>query len=80
MYQHTTIIIKALEDGVIVLFSSGENAESFPPERLDNGEVLVLPVPERHPAIRIRGHAEVYTPEHIVEAESSLVIGGRSQA
>ena len=79
MYQHTTIVIKALEDGVIVLFSSADNSENTPPERLDCGEVLVLPMPERHPAIRIRGRAEIYTPEHVVEAESSLVIGGRSQ-
>jgi len=79
MNQHCMIIIKALEDGVMVLFSSVEGTECSPPERLDNGEVLLLPIPDRYPGIRIRGHAHVFAPDHIVEAESGLVIGGRSQ-
>jgi hypothetical protein len=77
MSQQPTIIIKALEDGVIVLFSIPE-IESYPPERMDKGEVLLLPMPDKYPGIRIRGHAQVYTPDHIVEAESGLVIGGHS--
>ena len=77
MNTHTIIIVKAIEDGVIVLFPAEENTECPPPERLDKGEVLVLPGAERHPGIRIRGHAEVYTPDHMVESESGLVIGGR---
>jgi hypothetical protein len=77
MSQQPIVIIKALEDGVIVLFSIPE-IESCPPERMDKGEVLVLPMPDKHPGIRVRGRAQVYTPEHIVESESGLVIGGHS--
>jgi hypothetical protein len=79
MYQYPPIVIKALEDGVIVLFCGLESENCAPPERLDKGEVLILPTPDRHPCIRIRGHAQVYTPDHIVESESGLVIGGRSK-
>jgi len=73
------IIIKALEDGVSLLFTGAEDDEVPPPERLDQGEVLILAAPEKHAGIHVRGHAEVYTPDHVVSAESGLVIGGRSE-
>jgi hypothetical protein len=76
MNHHCIIVIKALEDGVIVLFSCTEGADTPSPERLDKGEVLLLPAPDRYHSIQVRGHALVHTPEHIVEAESGLVIGG----
>jgi len=75
----TVLIVKALEDGVIVLYITPEGNVTPSPERLDKGEVLVLASPEKGDGIRIRGHAEVYTPNHVVNSESGLVIGGRSE-
>ena len=77
LYQNPVLIIKALEDGVTVLLSAEEGSDGPHPERLDCGEVLLVPMPG-HQVIRVRGHAQVFTPEHIVEAESGLVIGGHS--
>ncbi len=74
----TVVIIKALEDGVSVLFATPESSATPTPERLDKGEVLIIPAPDTHEGIRVRGHAEVYTPDHVVSSESGLVIGGRS--
>lgn len=73
------LIIKALEDGVGVLFNCGEGGHAPIPERLDKGEVLIIAAPEKGEGIRVRGHAEVYTPDHCVNSESGLVIGGRSE-
>lgn len=78
MNSQVLIIIKALEEGVNVLFSARENTECIPPERLDSGEVLILTIGDNVPLIRIRGKAKVYTPDHIVKSESGLVIGGHS--
>ncbi len=76
---NTVILIKALEDGVGVLFTTGEDSPTPVPERLDRGEVLIIAAPEKGEGIRVRGTAEVYTPEHRVDSESSLVIGGRTE-
>ncbi len=73
------IIIKAQEDGVSVLFSSGDENETPTPVRLDCGEVLIITAPEKRDGVQIRGHAEVYTSDHVVSAESGLVIGGRTE-
>jgi len=73
----TVLIIKALEDGVNVLFSPDDDSGNPPHERLDKGEVLIIAAPEKQKGVRIRGHAEVYTPDHVVNSESGLVIGGR---
>ncbi len=75
----TVLIIKALEDGVSVLFATSENSPGHDPERLDKGEVLILAAPDKGDSIRVRGHAEVYTPDHVLKSESGLVIGGRSE-
>lgn len=77
MSAQSLIIVKALEDGVTVLFTPGESDGSHQPERLDKGELMVLPNPERYPVIRVRGHAIVYAPDHKVEAESHVLIGGK---
>jgi hypothetical protein len=77
MHNNATIIIKALEDGVSVLFSPPEGEICPTPEHLEKGEVLILPNPDRHTGIRVRGRAQVYTPDNMVESESGLVIGGR---
>jgi hypothetical protein len=74
----SVLIIKALEDGASVLFTTGEQCPTPAPERLDKGEVLIIPAPENGENVRVRGHAEIYTPEHAVNSESGLVIGGRS--
>jgi hypothetical protein len=76
--KHNVLLIKALEDGVSVIFTSPEESHSAPPERLDKGEVLIIAAPEDRDGIRVRGHAEVYSPHHVVHSESGLVIGGRS--
>jgi len=73
------IVIKALEDGVSVLFASNSDSPKQPTERLDKGEVLIIAVPEKGDNIRVRGLAEVYTPDYMVTSESGLVIGGRSE-
>ncbi|HDS31148.1 MAG TPA: trp RNA-binding attenuation protein MtrB [Firmicutes bacterium] len=73
------VVVKALEDGVSVLFTSGDGNECPQPERLDRGEVMVLSAPDKHDRLHVRGHAEIYTPEHKVISESGLVIGGRSE-
>ena len=75
----TVLLIKALEDGVNVLFVSHDENKSAPPERLDKGEVLIIAAPEDRDGVRIRGHAEVYSPDHVIQSESGLVIGGRSE-
>lgn len=75
----TVLLIKALEDGVNVIFTSPEESGSIPPERLDKGEVLIITAPDDRDGVRIRGHAEVYSPDHVVHSESGLVIGGRSE-
>ena len=76
--KHSVLLVKALEDGVSVIFISPEESHSAPPERLDKGEVLVIASPEDRDGIRIRGDGEVYWPGHVVHSESGLVIGGRS--
>jgi len=73
------LLIKALEDGVSVLFTPHDDSKCPPPQRLDKGEVLVIAAPEDRDGVRIRGHAEVYTSDHVVNSESGLVIGGRSE-
>jgi hypothetical protein len=78
MFQDAPIVIKALEDGVTVIFTGLEGNANRQPERLDKGEVLILPNPDRSPCIHVRGHAQVYTSHNVVEAESGLIIGGRS--
>jgi hypothetical protein len=72
----TVLIIKAMEDGVGVLFNAMEGSHSPVPERLDKGEVLIIAAPEKGEGIHVRGHAEIYTPDHCVKSESGLVIGG----
>lgn len=73
------IVIKALEDAVSVLFASPNDNPNPAPERLDKGEVLVLSAPDKGDNIRVRGLAEVYTPDYLVNSESSLLIGGRTE-
>ncbi len=76
--MNTVLTIKALEDGVSVIFTSQENSPCLPTQRLDRGEVLIIASPDKGDGIRVRGHAEVYTPHHVLKSESGLVIGGRS--
>jgi len=77
--MHKVIVIKALEDGVSVLFASNCDSPKQPTERLDKGEVLIIAAPEKGDNLRVRGLAEVYTPDYMVTSESGLVIGGRSE-
>jgi hypothetical protein len=77
--MHRTMLIKALEDGVSVIFSNSDGSGPRPPERLDEGEVLILSAPENFEVYHVRGKAEIYSPEHKITAESSVVIGGKSE-
>jgi len=72
------LVVKALEDGVNVLFTSPDETPNHQPERLDKGEVLVIAAPVNGETMRVRGIAEVYTPDYMVNSESGLVIGGRT--
>ena len=56
------IVVKALEDGVIVMgLTRGRDTRSHHSERLDAGEVLVAQFTEMTAVIKIRGRAEILT-------------------
>ncbi len=55
------IVIKALEDGLNVLSIDSSEGKPVVNERLDEGELLILPLKENYLGLRIRGKAEVNT-------------------
>ena len=56
------IVVKALEDGVIVMgLTRGRDTRSHHSERLDAGEVLVAQFTALTAAIKVRGRAEILT-------------------
>jgi len=56
------IVVKALEDGVIVMgLTRGRDTRSHHSERLDGGEVLVAQFTELTAVIKVRGRAEILT-------------------
>jgi transcription attenuation protein (tryptophan RNA-binding attenuator protein) len=56
------IVVKALEDGVIVMgLTRGRDTRSHHSERLDAGEVLVAQFTELTAVIKVRGRAEILT-------------------
>jgi len=55
-------VVKALEDGVIIMgLTRGRDTRSHHSERLDTGEVLVAQFTELTAAIKVRGRAEILT-------------------
>jgi transcription attenuation protein (tryptophan RNA-binding attenuator protein) len=56
------IVVKALEDGVIVMgLTRGRDTRSHHSERLDAGEVLVAQFTDLTAVIKVRGRAEILT-------------------
>lgn len=56
------IIIKALENGVTIIgLTRGRDTKFHHTEKLDKGEVMILQFTEHTSAMKIRGHAEVYS-------------------
>jgi transcription attenuation protein (tryptophan RNA-binding attenuator protein) len=56
------IVVKALEDGVIVMgLTRGRDTRSHHSERLDAGEVLVAQFTDLTAVIKVRGHAQILT-------------------
>jgi transcription attenuation protein (tryptophan RNA-binding attenuator protein) len=56
------IVVKALEDGVIIMgLTRGRDTRSHHSERLDAGEVLVAQFTDLTAAIKVRGRAEILT-------------------
>ncbi|MGH7904145.1 MAG: trp RNA-binding attenuation protein MtrB [Candidatus Dormibacteraceae bacterium] len=63
------IVVKALEDGVIIMgLTRGRDTRSHHSERLDGGEVMVAQFTDLTAAIKIRGRAEILTDVGRVES------------
>ncbi len=57
------VVIKAIEDSVNVIgLTRGTDTKFHHSEKLDSGEVMIAQFTEHTSAIKIRGHAKVYTP------------------
>lgn len=56
------VVIKALEDGVTVIgLTRGADTRFHHAEKLDRGEVMVAQFTQHTSAIKIRGHAQLWT-------------------
>ena len=56
------IVVKALENGVTLIgLTRGKDTRFHHSEKLDKGEVMIAQFTEHTSAIKIRGHAVVYT-------------------
>lgn len=65
------VVIKALEDSVNVIgLTRGSDTKFHHSEKLDCGEVMIAQFTEHTSAIKIRGHAKVYTNVGEIESES----------
>lgn len=65
------VVIKALEDSVNVIgLTRGTDTKFHHSEKLDTGEVMIAQFTEHTSAIKIRGHAKIYTSVGEVESES----------
>jgi len=63
------IVVKALENGVnIIGLTRGQNTKFHHTEKLDKGEVYVAQFTQTTSAIKINGHAEVYTKHGILKS------------
>src|SRR5205823_9529234 len=63
------IVVKALEDGVIIMgLTRGRDTRSHHSERLDRGEVMVAQFTDLTAAIKVRGRAEILTEVGKVES------------
>jgi transcription attenuation protein (tryptophan RNA-binding attenuator protein) len=65
------VVIKALEDSVNVIgLTRGTDTKFHHSEKLDAGEVMIAQFTEHTSAIKIRGHAKIFTAVGEVESES----------
>lgn len=65
------VVIKALEDSVNVIgLTRGTDTKFHHSEKLDTGEVMIAQFTEHTSAIKIRGHATIYTAVGEIESES----------
>ncbi|WP_407406972.1 trp RNA-binding attenuation protein MtrB [Peribacillus sp.] len=65
------VVIKAIEDSVNVIgLTRGTDTKFHHSEKLDSGEVMIAQFTEHTSAIKIRGHAKIYTPYGEIESES----------
>jgi transcription attenuation protein (tryptophan RNA-binding attenuator protein) len=56
------IVLKALEDGVTLIgLTRGKETRFHHSEKLDRGEVMIAQFTHHTSAIKVRGHAEIYT-------------------
>ncbi len=56
------IVVKALENGVTLIgLTRGKDTRFHHSEKLDKGEVMIAQFTEHTSAIKIRGHAVIYT-------------------
>ncbi len=64
------IVIKAKENGVNVIgLTRGTDTRFHHSEKLDSGEVMIAQFTEHTSAIKVRGHAQIYTPFGEVESK-----------
>lgn len=65
------VVIKALEDSVNVIgLTRGTDTKFHHSEKLDMGEVMIAQFTEHTSAIKVRGHAKIFTAVGEVESES----------
>ena len=63
------IVVKALEDGVVIMgLTRGKDTRSHHSERLDAGEVLIAQFTELTAAIKVRGKAKILTNVGAIDA------------
>nr|WP_106784676.1 trp RNA-binding attenuation protein MtrB [Lysinibacillus timonensis] len=69
MKQSDYIIIRAEEDGVHVIgLTRGTDTKFHHSEKLDTGEVMIAQFTEHTSAMKIRGKAQIYSANGVVES------------
>ncbi|QPC46702.1 trp RNA-binding attenuation protein MtrB [Mangrovibacillus cuniculi] len=64
------VVIKAQQDGVQVIgLTRGTDTRFHHAEKLDRGEVMIAQFTEHTSAIKVRGHAKIYSHHGEVESE-----------
>ena len=67
--QGEYVVVKALENGVTLIgLTRGMNTKFHHTEKLDKGEVMVAQFTEHTSAIKVRGHAKIFTKHGEVES------------
>lgn len=67
--QAEYIAIKALANGVTIIgLTRGKDTRFHHTEKLDKGEVMIAQFTEDTSAIKVRGHAVIYTKHGIIDS------------